>query len=179
MIFVISLQNWSVKYCILRDKQLIFIFCSLFRIPSVKRYTLASTAISCHLEGGNLKRNIVYFLHYVHNTVVFSINIFLALCAQYCCIQHQLICLHYVHKLYSSSIYLLIRNGGTALQYLIFTFFFTIRYWSLLNRTEQKEIDFRELTITMLKAKTRVKMKIFFSKLGNIWIFSKNKMCHS
>ena len=28
----------------------------------------------------------------------------------------------------------------------------------------------------MLKAKTRVKMKIFFSKLGNIWIFSKNKI---
>ena len=28
----------------------------------------------------------------------------------------------------------------------------------------------------MLKAKTRVKMKFFFSKLGNIWIFSKNKI---
>ena len=163
----------------MRDKQLIFIFLLIISNTLSEKVHIG---IHCYLlpfRGGKLKKKYCLFLHYVHNTVVFSINIFLALCAQYCCIQHQLICLHYVHKLYSSSIYLLIRNGGTALQYLIFTFFFTIRYWSLLNRTEQKEIDFRELTITMLKAKTRVKMKFFFSKLGNIWIFSKNKMCHS
>ena len=44
-----------------------------------------------------LKRNIVYFLHYVHNTVVFSINIFSALCAQYCIHPHYII-QHYAHN---------------------------------------------------------------------------------
>ena len=93
MIFVISLQNWSVKYCILRDKQLIFIFLLIISNTLSEKVHIG---IHCYLlpfRGGKLKKKYCLFF---------------ALCAQYCCIQHQYIFITMrTILLYSASINLL------------------------------------------------------------------------
>ena len=79
----------SVKYYILRDKQLIFIFLLIISNTLSEKVHIGIHCYLLPLSGGKLKKKYCLFS---------------ALCAQYCCIQHQYIFQNYEHNTVEFSI---------------------------------------------------------------------------